>query len=209
MIEFLLQRFVKDLPTTSADPQVRQRYGVLAGGVGIFLNLLLSPGEAGRRAAHGLHRCHGRRLQQPVRCRFLGGDPGGLPAGRGQGRRRAPLRPRRGSSIWPAWRCRRPSCWWGWSWSRPLWRRSSTRRRWPSPLLSTGHPGRLHLRQAMDDVSTARSPAHRIGRHGGHRGRLPLRRVATSCGTAGAGWRATSPIFHRRLGRGGGGGLCL
>ena len=44
MIDFLLQRFVKNYRDTQ-DPQVRQRYGSLSGIVGILLNLLLFAGK--------------------------------------------------------------------------------------------------------------------------------------------------------------------
>ena len=44
MINLLVKTFVKDSGNVQ-DPQVRQRYGTLSGGVGIFLNLLLSVGK--------------------------------------------------------------------------------------------------------------------------------------------------------------------
>ena len=44
MIDALVNAFVKDADNVRS-PQVRQRYGVLAGGVGIFLNLLLFLGK--------------------------------------------------------------------------------------------------------------------------------------------------------------------
>lgn len=44
MIEFLLRRFVGNYQDVR-DPAVRERYGALSGGVGIFLNLLLSLGK--------------------------------------------------------------------------------------------------------------------------------------------------------------------
>lgn len=44
MINLLIKTFVKDSGNVQ-DPQVRQRYGTLSGGVGIFLNLLLSVGK--------------------------------------------------------------------------------------------------------------------------------------------------------------------
>ena len=44
MTEQLLRRFVRDYGKVQ-DAQVRERYGMLSGGVGIFLNLLLSAGK--------------------------------------------------------------------------------------------------------------------------------------------------------------------
>ncbi len=44
MTEQLLRRFVRDYEKVQ-DAQVRERYGMLSGGVGIFLNLLLSAGK--------------------------------------------------------------------------------------------------------------------------------------------------------------------
>lgn len=44
MIKLLLRVFVKDYKQTG-DPKVRSRYGILSGGVGIFLNLLLFAGK--------------------------------------------------------------------------------------------------------------------------------------------------------------------
>ena len=44
MIEFLVRHFVRDYQQVQ-DPAVRERYGVLSGGVGICLNLLLSLGK--------------------------------------------------------------------------------------------------------------------------------------------------------------------
>ncbi len=44
MINLLVKTFVKDSGNVQ-DPRVRQRYGTLSGGVGIFLNLLLSVGK--------------------------------------------------------------------------------------------------------------------------------------------------------------------
>ena len=44
MINLLVKLFVKDSGNVR-DPKVRQRYGTLSGGVGIFLNLLLSAGK--------------------------------------------------------------------------------------------------------------------------------------------------------------------
>ena len=44
MIEFLLQKFVKDYQNVK-DPAVRERYGTLSGAVGIFLNLMISLGK--------------------------------------------------------------------------------------------------------------------------------------------------------------------
>ena len=44
MIKLLLRVFVKDYKQT-VDPEVRSRYGILSGGVGIFLNLLLFAGK--------------------------------------------------------------------------------------------------------------------------------------------------------------------
>ena len=44
MIDWLVRHLVRDWEHTE-DPAVRERYGVLAGGVGIFLNLLLSLGK--------------------------------------------------------------------------------------------------------------------------------------------------------------------
>lgn len=44
MINLLVKTFVKD-PDNVHDPAVRQRYGALSGGVGIFLNLLLFAGK--------------------------------------------------------------------------------------------------------------------------------------------------------------------
>ncbi len=44
MIEGLVRRFIPDWENVG-DPAVRERYGMLSGGVGIFLNLLLSAGK--------------------------------------------------------------------------------------------------------------------------------------------------------------------
>ena len=44
MTERLVRRFIRDWEKVN-DPEVRERYGVLSGGVGIFLNLLLSLGK--------------------------------------------------------------------------------------------------------------------------------------------------------------------
>ena len=44
MTEFLLRRFVRDYERVG-DPEVRERYGVLSGVVGILLNLALSLGK--------------------------------------------------------------------------------------------------------------------------------------------------------------------
>ena len=44
MADFLVRHFVRDYQQVQ-DPAVRERYGVLSGGVGIFLNLLLSLGK--------------------------------------------------------------------------------------------------------------------------------------------------------------------
>lgn len=44
MTDFLVRHLIKDYEAVS-DPAVRERYGVLSGGVGIFLNLLLSAGK--------------------------------------------------------------------------------------------------------------------------------------------------------------------
>ena len=44
MTDFLVRHFVRDYQQIQ-DPAVRERYGVLSGGVGIFLNLLLSLGK--------------------------------------------------------------------------------------------------------------------------------------------------------------------
>ena len=44
MTERLVRRFIRDWENVG-DPAVRERYGVLSGGVGIFLNLLLSLGK--------------------------------------------------------------------------------------------------------------------------------------------------------------------
>ena len=44
MTERLVRRFIPDWETVG-DPAVRERYGILSGGVGIFLNLLLSAGK--------------------------------------------------------------------------------------------------------------------------------------------------------------------
>ena len=44
MIGFLVRRFVRDSERTD-DPAVRERYGVLAGGTGLALNLLLFAGK--------------------------------------------------------------------------------------------------------------------------------------------------------------------
>lgn len=44
MTDFLVRHFVRDYQQVQ-DPAVRERYGVLSGGVGIFLNLLLSLGK--------------------------------------------------------------------------------------------------------------------------------------------------------------------
>lgn len=51
-------------------------------------------GQAAGGHSHRLHRRHRRRIQQPVRCRLLHCNPGGLPAGGAGGRRGTPLRPR-------------------------------------------------------------------------------------------------------------------
>ena len=45
MISLLSRLFIKDYENTS-DPGVRQRYGVLCGGLGIFLNYSAFPGKA-------------------------------------------------------------------------------------------------------------------------------------------------------------------
>lgn len=44
MIDFLVKKFISR-PDDWEDPDIRQRYGLLTGGVGIFLNLLLSLGK--------------------------------------------------------------------------------------------------------------------------------------------------------------------
>lgn len=44
MVEFLLHKFVRNYQDVQ-DPAVRKRYGALSGGVGIFLNLMLSLGK--------------------------------------------------------------------------------------------------------------------------------------------------------------------
>ena len=44
MTEWLIRRFIRDWEKVG-DPAVRERYGILSGGVGIFLNLLLSLGK--------------------------------------------------------------------------------------------------------------------------------------------------------------------
>lgn len=44
MINFLVKKFISR-PDDWEDPEIRQRYGLLTGGVGIFLNLLLSLGK--------------------------------------------------------------------------------------------------------------------------------------------------------------------
>ncbi|WP_297719760.1 cation diffusion facilitator family transporter [Intestinimonas sp.] len=44
MVDFLVKRFISR-PDDWEDPDIRQRYGLLSGGVGIFLNLLLSVGK--------------------------------------------------------------------------------------------------------------------------------------------------------------------
>ena len=44
MVEFLVRKFISR-PDDWEDPDIRQRYGLLTGGVGIFLNLLLSLGK--------------------------------------------------------------------------------------------------------------------------------------------------------------------
>ena len=44
MTDFLVRHLVRDYKNVQ-DPAVRERYGVLSGGVGIFLNLLLSLGK--------------------------------------------------------------------------------------------------------------------------------------------------------------------
>ena len=44
MTERLVRRFIPDWENVG-DPAVRERYGILSGGVGIFLNLLLSAGK--------------------------------------------------------------------------------------------------------------------------------------------------------------------
>ena len=85
MTEQLLRRFVRDYEKVQ-DAQVRERYGMLSGGVGIFLNLLLSAGKFFAGVLTGSHLHHRRRLQQPLGRGLLGGDPGGLPSGRTEGR---------------------------------------------------------------------------------------------------------------------------
>ena len=44
MVDFLVRKFISR-PDDWEDPDIRQRYGLLTGGVGIFLNLLLSLGK--------------------------------------------------------------------------------------------------------------------------------------------------------------------
>lgn len=44
MVDFLVKKFISR-PDDWEDPEIRQRYGLLTGGVGIFLNLLLSLGK--------------------------------------------------------------------------------------------------------------------------------------------------------------------
>ncbi len=44
MVDFLVKKFISR-PDDWEDPDIRQRYGLLTGGVGIFLNLLLSLGK--------------------------------------------------------------------------------------------------------------------------------------------------------------------
>lgn len=44
MVDFLVKKFISR-PDDWEDPEIRQRYGLLTGGVGIFLNLMLSLGK--------------------------------------------------------------------------------------------------------------------------------------------------------------------
>ena len=66
MLERMLRTFVPNY-TQTGDPAVRERYGVLAGAVGILLNLLLFAGkllaEVDRRSGASQRVRHGRRLQ--------------------------------------------------------------------------------------------------------------------------------------------------
>ena len=60
MTDFLVRRLIKDCGNIN-DPAVRARYGAVAGGVGIFLNLCLFA-KVRSRFADCLHRDNGRRL---------------------------------------------------------------------------------------------------------------------------------------------------
>ena len=62
MTQWLVRHLVRDWKKTE-DPAVRERYGVLAGGVGIALNLLLSLGKFFAGLLTGSHRRHGGCLQ--------------------------------------------------------------------------------------------------------------------------------------------------
>lgn len=77
MIQFLIRHFVPDHEQTQ-QPQVRQRYGVLAAVVGILSNIFLFLIKALGRTAVPQHLHHCRCGQQPFRRRLLGDYPAGL-----------------------------------------------------------------------------------------------------------------------------------
>ena len=77
MIQFLIRHFVPDHEQTQ-QPQVRQRYGVLAAVVGILSNIFLFLIKALVGAAVPQHLHHCRCGQQPFRRRLLGDYPAGL-----------------------------------------------------------------------------------------------------------------------------------
>ena len=93
MIHLLAKRLIPNFQRTE-DPAVRRGYGVLCGLVGICLNVPAVFGEIPGRNGERLHRHHRRRLQQPLRCRVLGGDAAGVQTGGPGAGPAAPLRPR-------------------------------------------------------------------------------------------------------------------
>ena len=78
MIQFLIRHFVPDHEQTQ-QPQVRQRYGVLAAVVGILSNIflfLIKVRWSDLAVPQHLHHC--RCGQQPFRRRLLGDYSAGL-----------------------------------------------------------------------------------------------------------------------------------
>ena len=95
MTDWLVRHLVRDWESTE-DPAVRERYGILAGGVGIALNLLLSLGKLFAGMLTGSIAVTADAFNNLSDAGSSVVTPGGFQAGGAEGRRRPPLWPRPG-----------------------------------------------------------------------------------------------------------------
>ena len=103
MTQLLIRAFVKDYKNRQ-DPQVRERYGRMAGIVGVCCNLLLFAGKLMVGTLFGSIAITADAIKQPVRCILQYRQPDRLQAGR-----QGPPMPSTptatpGMSMWRAWR---------------------------------------------------------------------------------------------------------